>query len=451
MKRLFSVLAIALASAFWANADVQVINGKKYECSDGMCRLVEEPAPAAQATESLAAQAEAVPSARTDDAAVARMAQGYMSADAFVAFLEGREDGEEGRLARSTGWLLVILVLLGGLAMNLTPCVLPMIPINLIVIGRSARRGTAYGLGIALAYGALGVAAAFGGLAFGSIQGNPWFNAAVALVFVGLGLALFDVFFIDLSRFRPSSPFGTSPLRQSPNHPINPSIDQSVNQSPNQSVNQSIAQSVNRTIEQSNNRTILPHLFPFLMGALSAVLAGACVAPVLISVLLLTAKLTAQGGRLAVLLPFAMGVGMALPWPFVGAGLRVLPKPGAWMKNVNRFFGLVVLGFAVWYGVLAGRGFVADAERPAASGDRTATPATLAAKLRTLPRPVLVDCWATWCKNCAAMDRVLGEGPVREKLKAFTLLRVQAEDISELRKVRGFEEVRGLPAFVIFE
>ena len=396
VKRILLLLSLACAAtSFDAVAEVQVINGKKYECADGVCQLVEDDV-----------------STKTVPTGGPRVAQGYMSADDFIAFLEGRASAEDGRLARAGGWLMLLLVLLGGLAMNLTPCVLPMIPVNLIVIGRSAKRGAAYGLGIALAYGALGVAAAFGGLAFGTIQGSPWFNAAVALVFAGLSLALFDVWFVDLSRFRPSITSST----------------------PSQSNN-------------PNNRTILP----FFLGALSAVLAGACVAPILISVLLLTADLAAKGNRLAVLLPFVMGVGMALPWPFVGAGLRVLPKPGMWMKNVNRVFGVIVLGFAAWYGCLAWRGFSRKARDSSPSRLESATPETLEARLATLPRPVLVDCWATWCKNCAAMDRVLDEEKTRRALQPFAVLRVQAEDISELRRVKGFEAIRGLPAFVLFE
>ena len=84
-----------------------------------------------------------------------------------------------------------------------------------------------------------------------------------------------------------------------------------------------------------------------------------------------------------------------------------------------------------------------------------ATPATLNSQLATLnlesAKPILVDCWATWCKNCAAMDKVMEEGKVREALRPFAVIKLQAEDISELRKVKGFESVKGLPAFVIFE
>ena len=399
MRRVLTVLVLSSA-ALCASAEVQVINGRKYECRDGMCSLVEDadlPAPVREDADGTVGRP--------------RIAQGYMRAEAFIAFLEGREAES---IAGYGIWVTLLLVLFGGLAMNLTPCVLPMVPINLMIIGRSARRGLAYGLGIALAYGLLGVGAAVGGLAFGDIQGSPWFNAAVAVVFAGLALALFDVWFIDFSRFRSM-----------------------------------------RAIEQSNNpnnRTI-KQLFPFLMGALSAVLAGACVAPVLISVLLLTTDLVAKGNRLAVLLPFVMGVGMALPWPFAGAGMKVLPKPGAWMKGVNRAFGIVVLGFAAWYGLLAWKGFIGSigSVESMESVGHDAVPSSLVARLSTSPRPVLVDCWATWCKNCAAMDAVMGDGKVKKALEPFTVIRVQAEDISELRKVKGFESIKGLPAFVIFE
>ena len=392
-----------------AFAEVQVVGGKKYECRDGVCYLVEE---------ENGANGSGVPpvsaSRRGGDGTVLpRIAQGYMRAEEFIEFLEGKEFDS---LAGYGIWVMLLLVLLGGLAMNLTPCVLPMVPISLMIIGRSAKRGLAYGLGIALAYGLLGVGAAVGGLAFGDIQGSPWFNAVVAVVFVGLALALFDVWFIDFSRFRG---YGVSRLRGD---------------------------------DRATSK--LRSFATFLMGTLSAVLAGACVAPVLISVLLLTADLVAKGNRFAVLLPFVMGVGMALPWPFAGAGMKVLPKPGAWMKWVNRVFGVVVLGFAAYYGWLAWEGWNRTGGTEGTSeaeGILIPHPSSLVPRLAQAKRPILVDCWATWCKNCAAMDEVMTDEKVKRALAPFTVLRVQAEDISELRKVKGFESIRGLPAFVIFE
>ena len=93
--------------------------------------------------------------------AAARIAHGYMPPERFLAFLDGVEQSS---LLPASFWILPFALLLAGLAMNLTPCVLPMVPVNLIVVGKSWRRGLLYGLGMALAYGALGVAAAVGGL-----------------------------------------------------------------------------------------------------------------------------------------------------------------------------------------------------------------------------------------------------------------------------------------------
>ena len=396
--------------------EVHEVNGQKTIYTDTMCIML--PADAVKVEDGDEAPASA---AKEASAPSARMAQGLMDAEEFIAFLENREAASASPLAGKSWWIVALLVVFGGLCMNLTPCVLPMMPINLMVIGRSAARGALYGLGIALAYGAMGLLAALGGMAFGEIQGNPWFNAAIAVLFLVLSLALFGFFFIDFSKKRGS----LSSMRQS----------------------------------------MWPGLFAFFMGVVSAVLAGACVAPILIAVLLLTADLVGKGACAALALPFLLGAGMALPWPFAGAGMQVLPKPGAWMAKVNKLFGVVVLLFAAWYGYLAYKGFASSAPGPAVQGDEAApgvvetapgvveaTPETFGDKLAGLRRPVLVDCWASWCKNCTAMERTtLADPKVRKALGGFTVVRLQAEDIKALKSLPGFEGVLGLPAFVVFE
>ena len=84
-----------------------------------------------------------------------------------------------------------------------------------------------------------------------------------------------------------------------------------------------------------------------------------------------------------------------------------------------------------------------------------ATPATFAeafAKASADGRPVFVDCWATWCKNCFAMDRTtLADVRVREALKGFAVIRLQADDIKALREFAPFADVKGLPAYAVFD
>ena len=407
-----AVFFAAAAFAFCACAERTVIDGVEYECVDGICM----PAGAALPDGLPPPAAGETPSAGNDATASApRIAQGYMDADAFIAFLDGRRpaggDTEEG-LASMPVWLMLLAVLFGGFCLNLTPCVLPMMPVTLMVIGRSPSRGLMYALGLALAYGTLGVAASAFGLSFGAIQGNPWFNAAVAAVFAVFALAMSGAFFIDFSGRK-------------------------------------------NTLASSLGGKTAPGVFAFLMGVAGAVLAGACVAPVLLAVLAHSAVLSSSGDKvLAVALPFVLGAGMALPWPFAAAGLKVLPKPGAWMKHVNRVFAAIVFAFAVWYGRLAWIGFAADGalQRGSSRSGRLVefgSPAEFS--LEGLERPVLVDCWASWCKNCAAMEaKTFADPAVKKKLENWTVVRLRAENIPELLKLPGFEKIVGLPAFVVF-
>lgn len=385
--------AVALLLPALAPAEVVAVDGVRYECAGGVCRLIGDDD--AATTNALAATSGRRPS---------RIAHGYMSADDFLAFLSG--DADVAPTLPRSALLLALALLAAGAALNLTPCALPMIPVTLMVIGKSPRRGVLYGLGMASAYGALGALAASGGLAFGAVQSSPVFNIAVALAFFAFGIALVvRGFRIDFSAGRTSAL--VAGLRR------------------------------------------LGALFPFFMGVVTATLAGACVAPILVSALVLTADLSAKGHSLAWAIPFLLGIGMALPWPFLAAGMRVLPRPGAWMRWVNSVFAVLLFAFAARYLLLAiggafgggGRGNMLEVDV-----------ASFGALDVDWSRPVLVDCWATWCRNCAAMEGgTLRDPRVVEALRSFQVVRLQAEDIETLRRLPGFESVRGLPAFVLFD
>ena len=377
-----------------------------------------------------------------EHAEVKGSAVGYKKASAFLRFLDTVENGGEAEgmsgfrlfltdpvaFVRESGLLLAVLfILVGGILLNFTPCVLPMIPINLAIIGAGAQAGSkgrgfalgaVYGLGMALVYGLLGVLVVLTGSQFGTIQANPWFNLAIAAVFVVLALAMFDVFQIDFSRFQSKLGGG----------------------------------------EQKSGSFAVA----LTMGSIAALLAGACVAPVVIAVLLLATNIYEANSVAGLALPFVLGIGMALPWPFAGAGLSFLPKPGKWMEVVKYGFGVGIIFFALYYGHLSYRAF-----RPAditAEGEVRghividgATNKGLAEALtlaRAEGRPVFIDFWASWCKNCKAMEMTtFKDAVVKERMAPYLFIKYVAEDPQDqdTRAVMEHFGVQGLPTFAVLD
>ena len=361
---------------------------------------------------------------------------GYMGAGQFVSFLDKARSGQGmdadepfARYQKLGLAATVFFILLGGAGLNLTPCVLPLIPINLAIIGagKGARtrgqgflRGATYGAGMALAYGVLGLAVVLTGSKFGALNSSVWFNAIIAVVFVVLALAMFDRINLDFSRFE--------------GH---------------------VGDSLRHQKSQA--------LVAFGLGAMAALLAGACVAPVVISVLLLSANLYAKGLVLGLLLPFVLGLGMALPWPLAGASLSFLPKPGPWMKWVKYSFGVLILVFSFFYGRTAVQLFrsrsavtsVAGAPNGPASGGAPAPDQPLLAGLqqaRAQGRTVLIDFQASWCKNCLAMEEtVFPRTNVQAHLADFLVIKYQAERPNEspAKEVLDRFGVIGLPTYVV--
>ena len=146
---------------------------------------------------------------------------GYLNRDDFLGFMTASESGEA-----QQGWFegqgplaILALILIGGLALNLTPCVLPMIPINIAIIGAGARAGSrlrglllggVYGAAMAVVYGVLGLVVILTAGTFGTINASPWFNLGIAALFVVLALAMFDVLVIDFSRFQSKLKIGNN-------------------------------------------------------------------------------------------------------------------------------------------------------------------------------------------------------------------------------------------------
>jgi thiol:disulfide interchange protein DsbD len=217
---------------------------------------------------------------------------------------------EAGRL-----WAVVVVFFVAGVLLTFTPCVLPMVPILSGIIvgeGRSVTRrragliSLAYVLGMAVTYTAIGIAAAFSGSLFSAALQNAWVLCAFAVVFVALALSMFGFYELQL-------PSGwQSRLTQASNH-----------------------------LGGGNWGAVV------LMGALSAAIVSPCVAAPLAGALLYIGQ--TRDALLGGTALFSMALGMGVPLVLVGvSGGVLLPKAGAWMSTVKRFFGVLLLAVAIW-------------------------------------------------------------------------------------------------------
>ena len=149
-------------------------------------------------------------------------------------------------------------------------------------------------------------------------------------------------------------------------------------------------------------------------------------------------------------MPLALGAGMGLPWPFAGMGLAVLPKPGRFMIYVKYAFAAVILALAVYYFKTGW-----ELRRGEFSPDREfAKLESALIRAGEEHKPVLIDFYATWCKNCKYMDEhVLADQRVKTALGNFVTVKFQAEDLADprIRELLKHWEIPGLPAFVILE
>ena len=229
------------------------------------------------------------------------------------------DDDESGKIVNTLKhagfWTNLAFFFVAGLGLSLTPCVFPMIPILSGIIagqGHKATRGRAfalslaYVLGMAVTYAAAGVAAGITGTLLSTALQNPWVLGAFALVFVVLSFSMFGFYELQL-----------------------PTSLQS------------------KLSEESGHLQGGRGIGVFLMGALSALIVGPCVAAPLAGALLYIGQTgNALLGGTAL---FVMALGMGVPLLIVGLSAgTLLPKAGGWMEGVKKGFGVLLLATALW-------------------------------------------------------------------------------------------------------
>ncbi len=392
-------------------------------------------------------------------------------------------NGEMGRIESSlaSGRLALILplFLLLGLGLSFTPCVLPMVPIlSFIIAGEGAqtsrRRGfllaVAYALGMALVYTALGIAAGLAGEGLSAALQSPTILAAFATLMAVMALSMFDIYQLQVPA--------------------------------------SLQLALTRLSERQSGGKLLG---VFVMGAISALIVGPCVAAPLAGALVYisqTRNVLIGGSAL-----FAMAVGMSVPLLLVGVSAgSLLPRAGAWMQTVKHFFGVLMLALALWmvasllpgwllmlgwgllgagYGVallrakalgwrarIIGAAFVAlgavqlvgaatggrDAWSPLAHLRGQQHQKTAFTRVRSVAelddalahtggRRVMLDFYADWCVSCIEMEKLTFTDPaVKEKLDQMLLLQADvtanSDDDKALLKRFG---LFGPPGIILFD
>jgi thiol:disulfide interchange protein DsbD len=207
--------------------------------------------------------------------------------------------------------ILILALVVVGLAINLTPCVYPMIPVTISFFSgqaggsRSGRvgLGVVYMLGIAVTYGIVGGVAAGAGAAFGDLFTKPLFNYGLAALMFGLALSMFGVYEIGI-------PPALARQLKGRSGPVG----------------------------------------ALMMGLLVGVAAAPCAGPAIAAIFAEVAK--TRSVPLGILLFTAIGLGIGLPYVFLAAaatGAKGLPKAGAWMVTVKSLLGLVVVAVGVNY------------------------------------------------------------------------------------------------------
>jgi thiol:disulfide interchange protein DsbD len=381
--------------------------------------------------------------------------------------------------------IIVLLTFFGfGLLLSLTPCVFPMIPIlSSIIVNAgnktqmSAQKGfwlsLVYVLAMSLAYTIAGVIAGLFGANLQVMLQNPYVLVVFALIFIALAFSMFGYYKIEPPQWLQSKVYKT-------------------------------------TTEQKSHGIV----GIAVMGFLSALIVGPCVAPPLAGALVYIGQTgDALLGGLAL---FVMSLGMGIPLLAIGAGAgKFMPKPGGWMDTVSKIFGVLMLAIAIWmlervipsytlylwaillmatavylyqqkyvhvlvhtlimvillYGIIAFIGAVSGANNILNPLEKFTQKANniglenelqwkyvknidaLEKAIQVSTKPVMLDFYASWCVSCKELENItFKDERVIQTLEKFTLLKADVtNNTQEDKALQKRFNVFGPPALIFFD
>jgi thiol:disulfide interchange protein DsbD len=338
-----------------------------------------------------------------------------------------------GMLQNISPVVLLVSFFILGLAMALTPCVLPMLPImSSVIFGsknerhrnvsklRSSMLALSYVLGMAIMYSVAGMITAALGANIQVWLQNPWVLGAFALLLLALAASLFGFYELRLP--------------------------------------QALHNKIDRIAGKQEGGSVVG---AFMLGAISTLIASPCVTAPLAGVL----AFIAQTGSIPLggILLFVMALGMGLPLMLFAIGARgLLPKAGAWMTIVQRIFGVLLIGLAVWVAspiFTNSKTSSNETMHQLESGlvfQRVATSAQLEAVLiqaKQKRQPVLLDFYADWCVTCKEMELLtFSDEKVKTALSTYLLIQVDVtKNTVEHQRILKQYVLFGPPAILFFD